>query len=185
MATLSEISIQTGLTRGHSWLWRGVGDGERHLLLASALRSEAWASLLEIRNLDLQGGKGWGDEAKPDRATRGFLEWSSLSLFYRYANQQALPLPPLAANWHNHLVRSVDSAVMNVPFQELLGPRWPSRDLWPVLGLAQHYGILTRLLDWTRNPFVSAYFAATSSLRQQERNPSASGQLAVWRSGTV
>jgi len=39
----------------------------------------------------------------------------------------------------------------------------PLTDDWDKLFLMQHYGVPTRLLDWTENPFVGIYFALAGS----------------------
>src|SRR5690606_35922889 len=52
---------------------------------------------------------------------------------------------------------------------------WLPEELWEVASLAQHYGIPTRLLDWTYDVFTAAYF---SSLVHDAE--SAEGDICVW-----
>ena len=57
---------------------------------------------------------------------------------------------------------------------------WPSNEYFEIMALAQHYGLPTRLLDWSRRSHVAAYFAASGALRDGKRR----GRLAVWALNT-
>jgi len=54
----------------------------------------------------------------------------------------------------------------------------PSNDELEWLALMQHYGVPTRLLDWSRSPLVAAYFATESCQSHKERRPLA--DACVW-----
>jgi hypothetical protein len=70
-------------------------------------------------------------------------------------------LPSLARNPDNMALE----AVLLKRFKQNAYPfrQSPPQDEWEWLFLMQHYGVPTRLLDWTESPLVALYFACTSN----------------------
>ena len=62
----------------------------------------------------------------------------------------------------------------SIPYQSR-----PLVDQWELLFMMQHYGVPTRLLDWSENPFIALYFAITSAENRMSAG-AFTNDAAVW-----
>lgn len=130
-------------------IFRGQGNAD-HLLVPRALRAVG--------------------ETEADMIV--FHEWALLHDFVNACDRVGVRIPSDGFAFRESLDQNNGALGRAVRLPHI----WPVKEHWEVWGMAQHHGLPTRLLDWTRNPIVAAYFAAEGALMREVD----ASHLAVW-----
>lgn len=138
---------------GKNFIYRGHYSDE-YLLLPYALRE----NVLDQFNLPYESKSTASAIISNLEYAQVLNEFSVLQRFYNLSdiNKQWLPH---SARMRNSVVSSYDKVSMFFP------EKWLPEEFWEIAALAQHYGLPTRLLDWSTNINTALYFAVRDYIK--------------------
>lgn len=137
--------------REGKYIFRGESS-LTYKLLPTALRDDAHNSIWKLARAGMKG--------KECEFSQVMGEFLLLSDFFKKCDENGLYIP------NTDRINSRYFTQIDLGFL-LNSEVWLPSDLYELAGLAQHYGVPTRLIDWTKDIFVALYFACIGVLKNK------------------
>ena len=128
-----------------NFIFRGESSG-KFKLIPSALREDNRNKVMRLGNCN----------GLENQMMRIAAEYNILRKFYYSCDDANLYVP-------NCRIRKYPIDDVSVFLNH---ETWLPEDLYEITGLAQHYGLPTRLLDWSKDIYVSLYFACLGVMNE-------------------
>lgn len=134
------------------WIYRGHADSEWELL-PSLFRH---ISIDEILSNSYEGVC--------------FSHWVHLKTFVQGCDFNSSVVPFDSFEFRSEWLESFDDRVVRD------SRMWPDPKLYELIAYAQHYGVWTEFLDWTKNPLIACYFMASQVVKMKKTK----GLMSLW-----
>ncbi len=108
-------------------------------------------------------------------------ELSAVWWFSEQADRQGLSVPGFDHTWFGY--DQIEEKIHEIEDRIMSGNEFfPPANWRPMFAMAQHYGIPTRMLDWSEYSYIAAYFASVVAAKDiyQLKSPKATEPIAVW-----
>lgn len=139
-----------------STVYRGHGDADKWKLLASIHRPQHNPGLFRI--------------CKECNAIKDFVEFCDQARLAVPGDCQAMR--KTLDNWN--MIKKAEHAFSHPE-------EWPPNEFYDIIALMQHFEFPTCFLDWTRSPYIAAFFAASHVIMDEKLQENIEKKnLAVW-----